>query len=261
MGATSVAFLLNNIMNIYIYSDESGVFDYLHNDYFIFGGLICFGNKEKETTARKYSHAEKVIIESRKYDKNIELKASNISNADKGKLFRSLNNSFKFSVLIKQKELQKEIFENKRHKQRFLDYAYKIVLKKCFNQMISKGILNPDNVEYIFVSVDEHTTATDGKYELKENLLNEFKNGTFNYEWDKFFEPIFNSLKDVIVKFCDSGKTRLVRAADIVANHCYYSANKNHGTIEAKTNMFIYVLPSGYTSSNGFEYFNGKCLK
>ena len=25
-------------MDIYIYSDESGVFDYLHNDYFVFAG-------------------------------------------------------------------------------------------------------------------------------------------------------------------------------------------------------------------------------
>ena len=30
-------------MNIYIYSDESGVFDKEHNDYFVFGGLIFLG--------------------------------------------------------------------------------------------------------------------------------------------------------------------------------------------------------------------------
>ena len=31
------------VMNIYIYSDESGVFDKEHNDYFVFGGLILLG--------------------------------------------------------------------------------------------------------------------------------------------------------------------------------------------------------------------------
>lgn len=247
-------------MNIYIYSDESGVFDYLHNDYFVFGGLICFGKNEKETTARKYLHVEKVIEKSGKYEKGLELKASNISNADKGKFFRSLNGVFKFCVLINQKQLDKKIFENKRHKQRYLDFAYKIVLKKCFEQMINKGFLNPNKIDYIYVNVDEHTTATDGKYELRENLLNEFKNGTFNFEWDKYFDPIFRGLKDVIVNFCDSSKSTLVRAADIISNHCYYSANKNHGVVEAKTNMFVYVLPGRFTSSNGFEYFKLKKL-
>ena len=245
-------------MNIYVYSDESGVFDYAHNDYFVFGGLICFGNAEKEKTARKYAHVEKTLKESHWYDADLELKASNITNTDKGKIFRSLNESFKFCVLVKQKELDKKIFENKKHKQRYLDYAYKIVLKKCFEQMISKGFLNPKQVDSIIVNVDEHTTATDGKYELRENLLNEFKYGTFNYEWDKFFEPIFPRLNDVVVNFCDSSKTRLVRAADVIANHCFYSANKNNGIVEGKTNMFVYVLPQRIISSNGFEYFYNK---
>ena len=248
-------------MNIYIYSDESGVFDYEHNDYYIFGGLICFGNSERDATARKYSHVEKVLRESKKYEEGIELKASNISNADKGKIFRSLNNSFKFCVLIKEKDLDKKIFENKKHKQRYLDYAYKIVLKKCFEQMIEKGLLNPNKIDNIYVSVDEHTTATDGLYELRENLLNEFKYGTFNFEWDRFFEPIFPKLNDVSVRYCDSSKTTLVRAADVIANHCFHSANRNQGTIEAKTNMYVYVLPGRYNSSNGFEYFKLNKLK
>lgn len=245
-------------MNIYVYSDESGVFDYVHNDYFVFGGLICFGSAEKEKTARKYAHVEKTIENTHRYMNSLELKASNITNADKGKIFRSLNESFKFCVLVKQKELDKKIFENKKHKQRYLDYAYKIVLKKCFEQMIAKKFLNPNHVDCIIVNVDEHTTATDGKYELRENLLNEFKYGTFNFEWDKFFEPIFPRLNDVVVNFCDSSKTRLVRAADVIANHCFYSANKNKGTVEGKTNMFVYVLPQRIISSNGFEYFRGK---
>lgn len=30
-------------MDIFVYSDESGVFDVKHNDYFVFGGLILLG--------------------------------------------------------------------------------------------------------------------------------------------------------------------------------------------------------------------------
>lgn len=48
-------------MNIYIYSDESGVFDYLHNDIFVFGGLIFLSKEEKDIASRKYIHAESKI--------------------------------------------------------------------------------------------------------------------------------------------------------------------------------------------------------
>ena len=248
-------------MNLYIYSDESGVFDYVHNDYFLFGGLIFFSKEEKEQAARKYSAVEKTLARSNRYKNGIELKASNISNADKGKVFRSLNHSFKFCVLINEKRLDRRIFENKRHKQRYLDYTYKIVLKKCFEQMIQKGYLQPNEVEFIHVYVDEHTTATDGKYELRENLLNEFKNGTFNFDYDKFFPPIFNHLKDVAVDFCDSSKTRLVRAADIVANHYYCLANQNDGKIETKSNTFVYLLPERCIFADGFGFFGQKRVR
>lgn len=50
----------------------------------------------------------------RKYINEKELKASIISNEDKSKLFRSLNNIFKFCVVIKQKNINKEVFSNKK---------------------------------------------------------------------------------------------------------------------------------------------------
>ena len=33
-------------MDIYIYSDESGVFDKEHNDFFVFAGVILLGEDE-----------------------------------------------------------------------------------------------------------------------------------------------------------------------------------------------------------------------
>lgn len=137
-----------------------------------------------------------------------------------------------------------------------MDYAYKIVLKKCFQTLIDRGFLNPKSVDYIFVNVDEHLTATDGKYELRENLLTEFKIGTFNWEFDVFYKPIFTNVEDVQVKFCDSKSTTLVRAADIIANHFWHSAVANKGFIEGKANTFIYVLPQKVVSSNGIDYFS-----
>ena len=241
-------------MNIFIYSDESGVFDCNHNDYFIFAGVICFGKAEKDNTVRKYAHVEDVVRKNSGVTG--ELKGSNLSNSDKGKIFRSLNNVYKFCVRIKQKELHRNIFENKKHKQRYLDYAYKMVLKRCFETLINSGYLNPDEVEGLYFFVDEQTTATDGLYELKENLLNEFKYGTFNYTWQKVFPPIFPKLANLELSYCNSKKVYLVRAADIICNHCYHNAIQNKGLIKNIKNTFVLYLPSNAIGTKGFDFFD-----
>ena len=48
-------------MDLFIYSDESGVFDKEHNEIFVFGGLIFLGKEEKDNYARKYIAAENVL--------------------------------------------------------------------------------------------------------------------------------------------------------------------------------------------------------
>ena len=247
-------------MDIYIYSDESGVFDYIHNKYYVFGGIICFGKEEKDKWSRMYSNVEKTLRESHKYETGSELKASNVTNAEKGKLFRSLNKCFKFAVIIDESKLDKRIFKEKKHKQRYLDYAYKMVLKKCLKTLIDSKLISPRDVDNIYINADEHTTATDGKYELRENLLNEFKYGTFNYNWDVFHEPILKSLKGVSVQYCNSKKNTLVRTADIVANHFYHQAIQLDGRLVGKENTFVYLLPANRIVSKGLEYFNKKEL-
>ena len=244
-------------MDLYIYSDESGVFDHKHNDYFVFGGLICFGSKQKEILERKYIHVETSLRNFRKEYSNpsFELKASNLSNKDKGKVYRSLNNVYKFCVVIKEKSLLPQVFENSKHKQRYLDFAYKLVLKKCLKCLLDSGVIKENKIKNINVYVDEHHTATDGIYELRENLLNEFKLGTINFEYNHYFNPIFPHMDNVFVKFCDSSKTTLIRAADIIANHCYHNVLSNSGSIKNESNMFVYYLPSKRIAYNGIEYF------
>ena len=62
-------------MNLYIYSDESGVFDKVHNDIYVYGGVLFLSKEEKDINVRKYKHVERVIRKSKGYDKDIELKA------------------------------------------------------------------------------------------------------------------------------------------------------------------------------------------
>lgn len=229
-------------MDIYIFSDESGVFDYVHNSYFVFAGLICFGRKNYEICVRKYLNVEKCIRQSGKYAKNTELKASTISNIYKGKLVRSLNKCYKFGVIIDEKKLNKKIFFDKKHKQRYLDYAYKIVIKKYFEYLLTNNILNANDIQNIYVYPDQHTTATNGKYELREALFNELKIGTFNMEWNIFYHPILPQMQNLDVIFGNSKSNTLIRAADIIANRIYHYIT-NQKQLKSNEHLFLYYLP------------------
>ncbi len=211
-------------MNIFVYSDESGVFDKAHNDYFVFGGIICLDKNEKEELSRKYAHVEKEIRSSLGSEKSDELKACRLSNKHKNSIYRSLNSYYKFGGVVIQKNVLSRIFKSKKDKQRYLDYVYKLSIKNAFEYMIEKEIIAPNDVENIYFFVDEHTTATNGRYELREALEQEFKFGTYNYNYQIYFPPIFPNIKRVELEFCNSAEKKLIRAADIVANHFYYIA-------------------------------------
>lgn len=230
-------------MNIYVYSDESGVFDKKHNDIFVFGGLIIIGSQNKEVWSRRYSAAEKVLRSKYELPSKYEIKATSIKNEGKDKLYRSLNKCYKFGVIINQEEVLNRIFNSKKDKQRYLDYAYKIGVKRAFEDLISKGIIRSDNVEHIYFYVDEHTTATNGCYELKEGLEQEFKYGTYNYNYCKHYPPIFPNLKDVKLEFCNSASKLLIRAADIVANKIFYIAKTSNEFKCEEHKLHIIYLP------------------
>lgn len=209
-------------MNIFIYSDESGVFDQAHNEYFVFGGLIFLSKNERDICNRKYIRAEKCVRLSENIPQTEEVKATSISNKYKDKLYRSLNQVEKFGIVVHQKELASRLFDDKKSKQRYLDWAYKIAVKRKFEVMIDDGQINPDDVECLYFYIDEHTTATNGKYELRESLEQEFKRGMYVAEWNTYHEAIFPKLKSLDVTYRDSKSVPLVRAADIISNRLFY---------------------------------------
>lgn len=226
-------------MDIFVYSDESGVFDKKHNEIFVFGGLIILGKEAKDEWCRRYIAAERAIRP--KYEKNAELKACYVLNKDKHKLVRSLNNCIKFGVVVQQQRVLDRIFASKKDKQRYLDYAYKIGLRRALESLIRDGMISDSEIENMHVFVDEHTTATNGRYELQEGLAQEFKNGTYNWNYGTYYEPLFRSLHGLDLHFCNSATTTLVRAADHVANEIYHEAlTMIPGSRE---NLHITILP------------------
>ncbi len=210
-------------MDIFVYSDESGVFDRWHNQYYVFGGVLFLAKETKDVCARKYSKVEKDIRQSLLMPQG-EIKASVVPNKYKGKLYRSLNREMKFGVIIDEQALNAQIFSEKKHKQRYLDYAYKIMIRRYLEKLIDLGHISKDEMHHFHFFVDEHTTATDGRYELRESLEQEFFYGTFNFTWNKFFDPVFSQKGTVELEFCNSEKKTLVRAADIIANRIYHNA-------------------------------------
>jgi len=231
-------------MDIFVYSDESGVFDKKHNDIFVFGGLIFLSKEEKDIAARKYIKAENAIRASNNYSAADELKASRITNKEKDKLYRAINQYVKFGAIVNQRKVNDSIFNDKKSKQRYLDYVFKISLKNAFKFLIAQNYIIPSEVKNIRVYADEHSTATNGRYELREALEQEFKYGTFNFNYSKFFSPIFSGVASVDLCYCNSGTNHLIRASDITANRFYYCANnKRISNIIKSGNTFIKHFP------------------
>lgn len=231
-------------MDLYVYSDESGVFDQANQNHFVFGGVIFLSSREKELACRRYQSVEENIRMRRpEFRDGQEIKASNVGRKEKGSIYRSMNPWLKFGVVMHLKRLNPCIFSNKRSKQRYMDYAYKIGLKYVLAELIRKKTIDPKNVRQIHVYCDEHSTATNGLYEMREALLSEFKYGTFNYTYDCFFEPLFPNVINVEVDFCSSASTTLVRPADIVANHIYNAVRRGDNANEQGRNLYVKYLP------------------
>lgn len=230
-------------MHIYVYSDESGVLDKKHCRYFVFGGLVFLSKDERDLWSRKYVSAEKNISQAERIDRSQEVKASSISNESKSKLYKSLKKAERFGIVIRQEAVEDAFFVHKKTKQRYLDWAYKVAVKKKLEEMIRRKCFDPAEVTEITFMVDEHSTATNGIYELHEALEHELKIGTTNYDKNAFYPPLFPNLQDVKLQYCNSAKTTLIRAADIVANRLYYLSMANNGIILPEERLHIMYHP------------------
>lgn len=226
-------------MSIFVYADESGVFDREHNDVFVFGGLIFLCREERDLARRRYQSAERVLREAGAAKGHREMKAIYLNNKQKSSMYRSMNPYHRFGVVVFQKQVNENIFSNRKSKQRFLDYVFKRGLKNALEKMIDAGELSVDSVDNIYVIMDEHTTATDGRYELRESLESEFKIGTFNGVWNRYFPPLFPDMNTVELQLRDSCQEALIRSADITANRLYYAARSKRYDLINKSMTFL----------------------
>jgi hypothetical protein len=206
----------------------------------VFGGLIFLDKEDSDIQGRKYISLEKKIRKNNpKYSCIGELKAHRLDKKYKNKLYNSLYKCYKFGVIINICKLTKINFGDKKAKQRYLDYAYKLGLKNALMCMCEQKIIFPEKIKNIYIYADEHSTATNGRYDLQHSIEKELKEGIINRG---YHPPIFPKMDNVIVEFCNSESKILVRAADIIAHMIYYKAG-NEETFGNEPNIFIHREP------------------
>ncbi len=214
-------------MDVYVYSDESGVFDNKHYKIFVYAGLIFTDVQQMELINRKYVSAERQKRKKKIYSGLSELKAFYLKNDDRNDLYKLVRDVPKFAVVINQNKVDsKRVFANAKTKQHYLDFAYVSGVKKAFEVLVAKGtLLRSDEVKFHFL-VDEHSTSNDGNYDLRDVLLKELKESVSMYS-----VPLFPKAESLCLHFCKSDQKPLVRAADIVANKVYsvYREDSSYG--------------------------------
>lgn len=234
------ATLWRDAMNIFVYGDESGVFDKAHQHWFVFGGLIFFDKDEKDAANRQFLAAERKIAPS--YNGG-ELKASLLKNKHKRSLFNLTSKWRRFAFVVDLGRVNDGICADKKSRQRYMDYVFKVGLKRVLGRLISSKKLDPSLVENIYVRFDEHTTATDGRYELREAIEQEFKYGTINFRYNSKHPPLFPRMRGhVELTFKDSTRDPLIRASDIIANRVWHDVQS--GRLDSlKGRVFIAPFP------------------
>ena len=177
-----------NIMKLYVYADESGTFDKAHNDIFVYGGVIVSAQDRKAATD-KYLGLERHIRSGfgGRYG-DAELKASVLTMRDRSRVFKAIPNMgcLQFAAIVRQQYLRDSIFQTKYSRQRYLDYALKMAIKGGIRTLFANGLVREEDISGMSVVVDEHSTSTDGRYNLQETINAEFRYGIHNYNWQTY---------------------------------------------------------------------------
>lgn len=211
-------------MKLYVFADESGVFDRVHADLFVYGGVIILGKTNYDAIVNKHQSLERRLRREDPSLKNVpEIKAAYLNLKQRKRLFNlQVPQCVRFGIVIDQQRVYKQIYQTKQDKQRFLDYALKRGIKHAIESANTSGLILKKEINCMSIVVDEHSTATSGKYTFKETVDEEFRRGTYSPNYDKFFPPLFSlDFPRIPVSYCDSKKVVGVRIADITANWIY----------------------------------------
>lgn len=210
------------MQEIYFYLDDSGV---LHpnsrEQYFVYAGYAFLSHKEKDRALCSYRRASRKVNP----HPDQELKA----HGAKGKTKRYLNSILRdyesLSCVVDKHRIYSNIIKDKKSIHRYKDYCLKRVAKAKLLAMLSQSTISSELPTVLRFFIDNQPTSTDGIYNLRESIHEEFSSGIQNFDYGVFHEPIFHNELIVTTNFCDSRTQPLIQAADILANSIFVRQN------------------------------------
>src|SRR5882672_10930908 len=164
--------------HIGIFLDDSGIFcDGGSQPYFIYAGYVFLSKEERAEAKRKYRSLSDRIRSSIGHVG--ELKAATLTGKKQHKraLVNVLNEYESMACVIFIPRVRQSIRSNKLSIHRYKDYSLKIAVKRKLETLINSGKIDPSIDTELCIYIDEQHTSTDGFYNLKESIREEFANG------------------------------------------------------------------------------------
>ena len=203
--------------------DDSGKLS-RSEEYSVYGGLLFSSKEERQKFCNQYRSLLKDIkCDYCKETKTAcsktcpEIKSFLISNAQRRRIVNLCKQYKTFSLIINNTQVYSHIMENKASKGRYIDYTQKITFKTIIRKLISKGLINPALPLKISINIDQQATKSNGYYNLRDGLYEEFYHGISNYNYGFTYPPILKAEPQITVDYIDSKKSVAIQAADIIA--------------------------------------------
>lgn len=229
------------LQTIFIYIDDSGVF-HTNDRYFVYAGYLFLGREEKDNALRKYRTLSNKI--KAKIDGCVEVKSYGLDFKNRRSLYNIMKSYESLSLCVNTKRVRKDIMKDKKSIHRFKDYALKRCIKGKFVDLIRRGMINPKEDVNLIINIDEQGTATNGYYDLRASIYEEFINGIQNFDYGTFHKPILFGNLNVQVNYRTSVSDYLIQASDIIANRIWCSHIQSKPKLrDKKGNHFYLQLP------------------
>ena len=221
-------------MKIYVYLDESGsIHKNSKTKYFAVGGYFVFQNDKNKVTSL-YKKINKDIKTRKRIQINKEIKSYDMTDKDKIKIFKSIQDIDTFYGCVKvfeKSSMKKEIVESNI----FFNYAVKLLFNDCIIPLLNLNQLN-DNIEFI-VSVDNRNIRVGDLNNLETYLKTEFCLQNFNFK----------------ITYYDSSTNFGIQMADLTVN-TFYNLYKDESIVKD-------VIPNLKTKNFRVSLFPGHKIK
>lgn len=229
------------MQEIYINIDDSGKISKKEN-VCIYGGLVFLSKDEKDKFINQYRGIIKSIKCKYCQSDNLmcnhkcpELKNSKIAPKHKRRIMNYINQYHTFACIIQNNKIYSHIMDDKSSKGRFSDYTQKRLIKQVIKDLIKEKKVDPYKETTLIINIDEQPTKTNGNYNLRDTIIEEFIFGIKNFDYSLKTQPLFFNKLTITLKYQGSSKSYSIQAADFVAGTVRHKVIES---LEKNKNLF-----------------------